>query len=340
MKARKPGQAEKIEKTRPSPIGGITDIDGIRVGHAGDPGGLTGCTVILCEAGAVAGLDVRGGGSGLRDPYVCRPDHVVPVVHAVLFAGGSAFGLDAAAGVMRYLRERRIGVITSALPVPIVPAAILFDLALGTPEIPNAEMAYSACRTATAGPVPEGNVGAGTGATVGKVGGIECATKAGVGSAVATHGDLRVGALCVVNAFGDVIDPGSGRILAGARESAGAHRLVGSAARLEAGERPPRFGPENTTLTCLATNADLDGVGTNRLAAAGQNCLARVLRPAQTVLDGDLTFALSLGKEKAPATQLQTLAERAVEQAVLRAVLTATAAGGLPAARDLDSRTP
>ncbi|MBI4161750.1 MAG: P1 family peptidase [Acidobacteria bacterium] len=315
--------------------GSLADVPGIRVGHAEDPRGLTGCTVILCEAGAVAGLDVRGGGGGVRDPFVCRPDHVASRVHAVLFSGGSAFGLDATAGVMRFLRERGVGLRTSVLPIPIVPAAILFDLGLGRPVFPGPEMAYGACRSASAGPVREGNVGAGTGAAVGKIGGIERATKSGLGTACAREGGLRVAALAVVNAFGDVTDPATGRILAGARTSPRGRRFAGTARWMRAGAAPPGWARESTTLVCLATNARLDRVEANRLAAVGQNCLARVIRPAQTVYDGDLTFALALGRIEASPTRLQPLAEHAVERAVLRAVLSAEPSGGLPAARDL-----
>ena len=200
--------------------GNITDVPGIRVGHATDPVGLTGCTVVLCEKGAVGGVDQRGGAPGTRETDLLRPGHLVQEVHAVVLAGGSAFGLAAADGVMRYLEERGIGFNARVAKVPIVPAAILFDLDIGDPKArPTADMGYAACQTATAGPLEEGSVGAGTGARVGSILGAGRAMKSGIGGAsVSPGGGLVVGALVAVNAFGDVVDPATNEILAGVRK--------------------------------------------------------------------------------------------------------------------------
>ncbi|MEE8111811.1 MAG: P1 family peptidase [Acidobacteriota bacterium] len=320
--------------------GSLTDIDGLRVGHATDRRAWTGCTVILCEAGAVAGLDVRGGAAGLRDPFVCRPDHLVPAIHAILLCGGSAFGLDATAGVMGYLRDRKIGFDAGGIRVPIVPAAILFDLGFGSPCPPGPEMALEACRSATGKPVPEGNVGAGTGATVGKLRGIACAMKSGLGTAGVRDGDVRVAALSVVNAFGDAVDPDTGRILAGTRDSPTGHRLINTAEELKKGELPDRRTPANTTLSVVATNARLDRQAVNDLARHAQDALPLVIRPCQTRFDGDLSFFLSRGDKLATPEQIRRMAEEVVVTSLLRAVRTAESAGDLPSCRDLFTNKP
>jgi len=223
----------------------LTAIPGIRVGHGTDETGCTGCTVVLCPDGTVGGVDIRGSASGTREFDALSPMHLVPHVHAVLLAGGSAFGLDAAGGVMRYLEEQGVGFDVQVTRVPIVPAAILFDLRLGDAFArPDAAMAYAACRQATPGPFAEGSVGAGTGATVGKLFGISRATKSGLGSAVMNlPGGLKVGSLAVVNAFGDVRDPATGILLAGARESPESRSLADSAAAMRRGVLPRGYKP-------------------------------------------------------------------------------------------------
>src|SRR3989441_2104619 len=220
--------------------GSLTDVPGFRVGHATDARGLTGCTVILCGDGAVPGIDVSGMATGLRDPGPCDPCHLVPAVHALFLSGGSAYGLDAAAGVMSFLEERRVGFRLREAIVPIVPAAILFDLSVGDPRSrPGPAMARRACRNASSGPVLQGNVGAGTGATVGKLHGVARAMKTGLGSASTRRGALVVGALAVVNAWGDVTDPKTGRIVAGLRDSPLGARRIGMAAALVDGALDP-----------------------------------------------------------------------------------------------------
>jgi L-aminopeptidase/D-esterase-like protein len=315
----------------------ITDVPGIRVGHATDVEGLTGCTVVICEKGAVAGVDQRGGAPGTRETDLVRPGHAVQQVHAVLLAGGSAFGLAAADGVMQYLEERAIGFDMRVAHVPIVVAAILFDLALGDPKArPDSEMGYAACQAASNGAVAEGNVGAGTGATVGKVLGLERSMKSGLGSAsIDLDGGLKVGALVAVNAIGDVVDPQTGSILAGARKP-NSDTFINTLAvmkRLPRDAAPPPSS--NTVIGVVATNAHLTKEETNKMAQMAQNGIARTVRPAHLMLDGDTLFALATGDERADVNLVGAYAGEVVAEAVVRAVKAAEGAGGLPAWRDL-----
>jgi len=321
------------------PADGITAVPGVRVGHATDLLGLTGCTVVLCEKGAVGGVDQRGGAPGTRETDLLRPMHLVQQVHAVLLAGGSAFGLAAADGVMRYLEERGVGFDARVAKVPIVPAAILFDLDLGDPHArPDAAMGYAACQAATGGPVAEGNVGAGSGATAGKILGTARAMKAGLGSAaISLGGGLLVGALVVANPFGDVVDPATGEILAGTRKLHSAEMantldvmrgLVGKAAL--------RFA-SSTVIGVVATNARLNKEEANKVAQMAQDGIARTVRPAHTLFDGDTLFALAAGNKRADVNLVGAYAAEAVAQAIVRGVRAAEGAGGLPAYRDLHS---
>jgi L-aminopeptidase/D-esterase-like protein len=325
----------------------ITDVPGIKVGHAQNENALTGCTVVLAEGGAVGGVDQRGGAPGTRETDLLSPMHSVQEAHAILLAGGSAFGLNAAAGVMRYLEEKGIGVNTGDARVPIVPGAILYDLGLGDAQIrPDAEMGYQACRNASAEKPAEGNVGAGTGASAGKILGMRQATKTGIGSASQEVGaGIIVGAIVAVNPFGDVVDPASGRILAGARplkmplQTEAADRvfldtlnflktfagrsILGIASR------------SNTVIGVVATNAKLTKEETNKVAQMAQDGLARSIRPAHTMLDGDTLFALATGQKTANVNAVGAYAAEVVAAAILNAVRAASAAGGLPASRDL-----
>jgi len=320
----------------------LTAIPGLRVGHATDPLGLTGCTVILCDgpdgAGAVGGVDQRGGAPGTRETDLLRPLHLVQAVHAVVLAGGSAFGLAAADGVMRYLRERGVGYPAGPARVPIVPAAILFDLGLGAADVyPDAAMGYAACLAATDAPVPEGNVGAGTGCSVGKALGMTCATKAGIGSACITVGataersPLQVAALMAVNAFGDVVDV-AGRMIAGLRPPPGAafSDTLGFLCHQGAAELPWPAGA--TVIGVVATNARLTKEQANKVAQMAHDGLARAIRPAHTMFDGDTIFALATGAVAASATLVGALAAEVTAQAIRRGAQAAVAAGGLPAA--------
>ena len=277
--------------------GGITDVAGIRVGHAEDPVGLTGCTVVLCEDGAVGGVDVRGGAPGTRETDLLRPMHLVQHVHAILLAGGSAFGLDAACGVMRYLEERGIGFDAGVARVPIVPAAVLFDLSLGDARArPDAAMGYRACQSAAAGSVPEGNVGAGCGASVGKWLGSARATKSGLGTAsTASRDGLVIGAIVAVNALGNVVAPESGANLGGPRDPE-TGRLLETIELMKAAHVAPMHLFGNTTIGVIATNAQLTKEQANKVAQMAQNGLARTLRPAHTLYDGDTLFVLSAGR--------------------------------------------
>jgi L-aminopeptidase/D-esterase-like protein len=312
---------------------GLTDVPGILVGHATDGIALTGCTAILCGTEATGGVDVRGSATGSCELETLDPGHVAPHVHAIVLSGGSAFGLESTCGVRNVLEKRGIGYDTGVARVPIVPGAILFDLAIGSAHVrPGLEMGEKAALAATDAPVAEGNVGAGTGATVGKIFGMKQAMKSGIGSASLTLGSgVIVAALVAVNGIGDVIDPQNGRIVAGTRKSPQSREFINSAAALRhgVGERNPP-GRRNTTLAVVATNAQLDRVQSNKLAALASLGIARTISPVNTMSDGDITFAISLGKEKAPVDEVGVAAAEALAAAVLRAVRAAKTAGGVP----------
>lgn len=318
-------------------MNGLTGIPGIRVGHASDYDALTGCTAILCEGGAVAGADVRGSASGTEEFQTMSPFHVTSCVHAVVLAGGSAFGLEAASGVRRLLEQKGIGFETGAAKVPIVPCAILYDLGIGKAGVrPTREMGAAAAAAASADAVQEGAVGAGTGATVGKIFGMRQAMKSGIGSAAVqleeAYSQIRVAALAVVNAFGDVRDPETGKLVAGARSSAASMELAGTAREMKRGRRGG-FTRENTTLVVVATNAKLSKVEATKLAQTAHNGLARSISPAHTLFDGDLVVALSLGGGQADINALGVAAAEATAQAIVRAVRLAPTLGGLPGLR-------
>jgi len=310
---------------------GLTDIAGIRVGHASDYDALTGCTVILCEAGAVGGIDIRGAATGTEEIDALRPAHITDKVHAVVLAGGSAFGLEAASGVRRFLEHRGVGFQTGAAVVPIVPCAILYDLAIGKPNVrPSREMGESAAAAATTDPVKSGAVGAGTGATVGKLFGMDQAMKSGIGSVTVNLGDtVRVAALVAVNAFGDVFDPDANKLIAGARRARNSTELAGTEVEMKRGARGG-FGRQNTTLAVVATNAKLSKVGATRLAEMANLGMARTIFPVHTAFDGDLCFALSLGNETADLSTLGVAAAEAVARSIVLAVRSAPTLGGVP----------
>ena len=319
----------------------LTDVPGIQVGHWTNLEAATGCTVVLCTQGAVAGVDVRGGAPGTRETDLLDPLCVVERVHAVLLGGGSAFGLAAADGVMQWLEERGVGYNVGVAKVPIVPAAILFDLGLGSPTVrPTAASGYAACEAAGAGPVPQGNVGAGAGATVGKLLGPLRAMKGGLGCASRQiEGGVIVAALVVVNAVGNIVDPHSGQVIAGARALNGTgfvadpallSRSASSIAEMAAGT--------NTTLAVVATNAALGKTGATKVAQMAHDGLARAIRPVHTHFDGDTVFALSLGERRSEVSRIGALAADVLAAAVVNAVLAAQPLHGLPAACDLLKR--
>jgi L-aminopeptidase/D-esterase-like protein len=325
----------------------ITDVPGIRVGHAHDAEALTGCTVVLCGDGAVAGVDQRGGAPGTRETDLLRPMHLVQKVHAVLLSGGSAFGLDAAGGVVQYLEEHGIGYDVQVTKVPIVPAAIILDLHIGQSDVrPDAAMGYAACQAASDEPPAEGNAGAGMGATVGKFAGQAGAMKSGIGTASTDlGGGAVVGAIMVVNPLGDVVDPTTGAILAGTRPAKVGPIHIGGegpfintleAMKSRIGRTALRIMSRgNSVIGVVATDADLTKEEANKVAQMAHNGIARAIRPAHTMFDGDTIFALSTGRKKVDVSVVGAYAAEVVGEAIVRAVMAAEKAGGVPAVSDL-----
>jgi len=339
-----PGSAPPRRAASAGTRDAITDVRGIRVGHWTDRRAATGCTVVLCEAGAVGGVDVRGAAPGTRETDLLRPGNLVQEAHAIVLAGGSAFGLEAATGVMRYLAERGVGFAVGDMHVPIVPSAILFDLGVGQARWPDAPAGYRAARGATSGAVAQGSVGAGTGATVAKFCGQDHAIKGGLGTASERlETGAVVGALVAVNAIGSISDPTTGEIVAaprGARRGwidAAAHFRTGRAwgAPVEAAGLPAAGA--NTTLAVVATSARLSKEQANRLATVCHDGFARTTWPAHTQGDGDAIFVLATGEhdlEPAAYLAIEALAVRAVERALLNGVRLAGGLAGVPSAAD------
>ncbi|MEP7380981.1 MAG: P1 family peptidase [Gemmatimonadota bacterium] len=322
--------------------GGLTAVRGVLVGQFTLSERPTGCTVVIVPKGAVAGVDVRGSAPGTRETDLLNPINTVSVVHGILLTGGSAFGLDAAGGVMRYLEEQNIGFDMRVVRVPIVPAAVIYDLGIGDPKVrPDAECGYRAAKSASPGPIAEGSVGAGAGATVGKLFGAARAMKGGVGTAAITLPDgLTVSAIVVVNAVGDVIDPSTGAVVAGVRGTDGytlsdARRLIRAGAT-----RPSARTGENTTIGVVATNATLTKAQATKVAQMAHDGMARAISPAHTMGDGDTIFSLATGEraEAADVTTIGALAADVLAQAILRAVRSATSLAGYPSVRDLAAR--
>jgi L-aminopeptidase/D-esterase-like protein len=312
--------------------GGFLPIEGLKIGHAHDAEALTGCTVLLCAGGMTAACDVRGGAVGERELETLRPGHIVERIHALVLTGGSAFGLDAASGVVRWCEERGIGFDTGAAVVPIVPAAVLFDLRIGDARRrPDAEMGYSACEAAVESPVEEGNAGAGMGLAVGKLFGIERSMKSGIGCwTEELAGGARVAALAAVNAFGDVRDPETGRILAGARVTEDSREFADTSAAMRGGTVRKGFADPNTVLVGVCTSARISKVEAQRVAVMAGAGMARVLSPAHTTFDGDIVFVLSTGAVKADVNAVGAVAAEAVARAIVRGVTQARGAGGIP----------
>jgi len=315
---------------------GLTDVPGIKVGHCTLTERPTGCTVVITEAGAVAGFDQRGAAPATRETDLLDPTSTVQYVHAIVLTGGSAFGLDAASGVTKYLEERGVGFDTRIAKIPIVPAASLYDLAVGgKPHVrPDAECGYRAAVAASDGPVAEGNVGAGAGATVGKSG--AGPMKAGIGTAsITTSEGLIVAALVAVNAVGDIIDPATGQVVAGVRtEDGGA--LADARKLLRAGRQPYARPGQSTTIGVVATNAALTKPQATRMAQMAYDGYARAISP-HTIFDGDTIFALATDRHSGPAdvSTIGALAAEMMADAIVRAARQATGIPGYPAARDL-----
>jgi L-aminopeptidase/D-esterase-like protein len=329
--------------TKPKATSGLTAVDGIKVGHFTMPGRPTGCTVILVDGeGAPAGVSQRGGAPGTSEIALLDPLNLVDKVNAVVLAGGSAYGLEARQGVMRYLEERNIGWKVSTGVVPIVSSAILIDLGFGgnSKIRPDADCGYKAATAASSGPVSEGNVGAGAGATVGKLDGGKRAMKGGIGSASITlPNGLVVGAIVATNAVGDIIDPQTNRVVAGMRTEDGKSladvRMLLRTGRLGSGPAP-RAG-ENTTIGLVATNARLTKTETNRVALMADDGFARAINPSHTMFDGDTVFAIATGRweGQASVSVVGALAAEALAEAIVRAVSKADSLAGVPSAKEL-----
>jgi L-aminopeptidase/D-esterase-like protein len=317
-------------------LNAITDVPGVSVGHASDYSGYTGCTVVLCEKGGVCGIDVRGSASGTRQVDALNVNHVVEEVHAILLCGGSSFGLDAAGGVMKFLEEKGVGFDVGVAKVPIVPTAVIFDLGFGDHKArPTLEAGYEACLNAST-EVTEGSVGCGVGATVGKLFGLQCAMKGGIGTAsIAMPDGLIVGALVVVNAFGDIVDNLTGKIIAGARRTGESLEFASTVDSLKRGYVKKHFGIENTTLAVVATNGAFHKREITKIAQVAQGGLIKTVSPVHTTFDGDLVFALSTGTVEADVNRVGVLSEFVVTEAIKRAVRKADGLGKLPAAKDV-----
>lgn len=314
----------------------FTDIQGIKIGNAQNLEAATGCTVIICEEGATGGVDVRGGSPGTRETDLLEPENLVDKIHAVVLAGGSAFGLDAASGVMKYLEERNIGFDVQVTKVPIVASAVLFDLGIGDFRVrPDFNMGYEACLNATDNECPNGNVGAGTGATVGKFFGPNRAMKGGLGSYAIQIGDLQVGAIVAVNALGDIVDNDTGEIIAGLLDEKG-ERLIGTEEEMAKvyNEKRNLFSG-NTTIGVVATNGIFTKAQMKKLASMSHNGYARAIRPAHSIFDGDTIFTMATGKVEADLSVVGFLAATVMEKAIVKAIKSAESLYGYKSYRDL-----
>ena len=314
----------------------LVDIPGIRLGNAQNLAAATGCTVILCPAGATAGVDVRGGAPGTRETDLLKPENLVDKIHGLMLAGGSAFGLDAASGVMRYLEENGFGFDVGVARVPIVPAAVLFDLPCGDARVrPDQAMGYQACINSENSPFLIGTIGAGAGATVGKVFGMERAMKGGLGAHCVKIGDLIVGAVVAVNCLGDVIDPATGCIVAGAMQPDPFRFLDSETGLLQQCDQTGNRFSGNTTIGAIISNANLTKAQATKVSSMAHDGYARTMRPAHTLLDGDTIFTLSVGGVSADVSAVGALAAKVMEQAVLAAVRSAASLAGFPCYQDI-----
>lgn len=314
----------------------FTEIEGIRIGHAQNLEAATGCTVVISEKGAVAGVDVRGGAPGTRETDLLNPLNLAQKIHAVVLAGGSAFGLDAASGVMQFLAERNIGFDVQVTKVPLVCGAVLFDLTVGDHRVrPDREMGYQACLAADIGRSPQGNIGAGTGASVGKIFGMSRAMKSGLGSFAVQVGNLKIGAVVAVNALGDIIDPVSGEWLAGLLNEDLTSPGNTEESLIRSCSSNKNFFAGNTTIGIVATNATLTKSQATKVASMAHNGYGRTIRPAHTMFDGDTIFAMATGQVEADLTTIGILAARVIERSVIGAVKSAASLYGLKCYADM-----
>lgn len=315
--------------------GYITDVNGIKVGHAQSEAGMTGCTAVICEKGATGGVDVRGSAPGTRETDLLKPENMVERIHAVVLAGGSAFGLEAASGVMKYLEEQGIGFDVSITKVPIVASAVIFDLNIGDYKIrPDIKMGYDAAKRASSKESTQGNVGCGLGATVGKILGPGNAMKSGLGSASLKTGELVVSAIISVNSYGDVFDYNSGRQLAGVYDYEKGI-MLNTYTLMKAQNFVTGFPIKNTAIGVVATNAVLSKAEANKVAQMAQNGLARSVNPVHTMYDGDTIFAMATNEVKGDINLIGTMAAEAVSRAVTNAVLSAESCCGLASCCDI-----
>lgn len=314
----------------------FNSIEGIRIGNAQNFDGQTGCTVLICEKGAPAGVDVRGGSPGTRETDLLNPVNLVDRIHAVMLSGGSAFGLDAASGAMQYLEERNIGFDVGVTKVPIVCSAVLFDLKIGNYKIrPDKKMGYEACKDAELNIVKNGNVGAGTGATVGKISGIEHSMKGGLGVFAMQEGELKVGAVVAVNCLGDVVDPKNKNIIAGVLGDDGKHFLNSEKIMLERYRDRKNLFSGNTTIGVVVTNAKFTKTEMNKIAQMTHDGYARTMNPAHSMFDGDTIFSMSTGDIEADMSVVGFLSANVMEKAILRAVQSADSVFGFKSYKDI-----
>jgi len=314
----------------------IIDVPGIKVGHSQNVKAGTGCTVILCEKGAVGGVDIRGGAPGTRETDLLNPINLVEKIHAIYLTGGSAFGLDGASGVMKYLEEKGVGFDVGITKVPIVPGAVLFDLDVGDYRIrPDAQMGYEACLNASETEIAQGNVGAGTGATVGKILGRSRSMKSGLGTASFKAQELVVSAIVVVNCLGDIVDPESGEMIAGVLAE-DKKSIVGTMSFLTHFPQKTKDSfPQNTTLGVIATNACLTKAGATKVASMAQDGLARTINPAHTMFDGDTIFCVATVEVEAGVNVVGSIAAEVIARAIVKAIKNTRSLYGLPGYKDL-----
>lgn len=315
----------------------INEIDDLKIGHAHNKKGVTGCSVFLFEKGAVAGVDIRGGAPGSRETALLKPDKLVDKIHAIMFAGGSAFGLDAASGAVKYLEENEIGFETGAARVPIVSSSILYDLEIGNSNIrPNFEMGYQACLNVSQNNCKNGNIGAGMGATIGKIAGPEQMMKGGLGSAAYKIEDLKVGAVVAVNSLGDIINPKNGKIIAGALDKNKNNFLDTEKFFYENYNKTNNIFGTNTSLGIIVTNGKMSKVEANKVATKAHNGYALTMSPAHTDFDGDTIFVASTGKIDTDINTINILAVKVIKEAVLNAVKSANTIDGILSVNDLN----
>lgn len=319
-------------------MGSIVDIEGIKVGHASDFEAITGCSVMLFESSVTAAVDLRGGGTSTRQIDALLSHNTFGKIHAILLTGGSAYGLDAASGVIRYLEEKNVGLeVGHGLVVPSVPTAVIFDLGIGNGRIrPDAEMGYEACLQAKSSEVEEGSIGAGTGATIGKLMGVERATKGGIGTqSYKLKNGVVVGVLVVVNAFGDIVSPTSGEILAGVRDSRKGNEFPGTVNMFKQGIIRRADSYQNTTLAVVATNASFSKSELFRISNIAQTGLAKVISPVHTVQDGDMVISVCLGDLREDVNLIGVIAAELTQKAIIRAVEQSCSLGGIPCSKEL-----